>query len=93
MKALTNSQMATLLQEKDSQGDIYNGSVDICKEFTYFDIDIKKERKDTLFTVSYARRGNVTKVFLKLENFGWMPYRELTHADRKKVEKMVREIQ
>lgn len=93
MKALTNSQMALLIQEKDSQSDIYSGSVEPCKELTYFDVDIKKERKDTLFTVSYARRGNVTKVALKLEKFGWIWYRELTHADRKKVEQMIREIQ
>lgn len=93
MKTLTNSQIALLIQEKDNQGDIYSGSIDLCRGFTYYDIDIKKERKDILFTISYARIGNVCKVFLRLESFGWMSYRGLTHSDRKKVEKMIREIQ
>jgi len=88
MKALTNSQMALLIQEK-----VQNNFCEIGKDFTYFDTDIRKERKDILCEVNFVWCGNICKVGLRLYSFGWIGYRELTHADRKKVEKMVREIQ
>lgn len=88
MKALTNSQMALLIQEK-----VQNNSIEIGRDFTYYDTDIKKERKDILCNVNFSWNGNVCKVALKLYSFGWIGYRELIHADRKKVEKLIREIQ
>lgn len=88
MKALTNSQMALLIQEK-----VQNNFIEIGKDFTYYDTDLRKERKDILCEVNFGWCGNVCKVSLKLYSFGWMSYRELTHADRKKVEKLIREIQ
>lgn len=88
MKALTNSQMALLIQEK-----VQNNVIEVGRDFTYYDTDIKKERKDILCKVVFSWCGNVCKVALQLYKIGWVGYRELIHTDRKKIEKLIREIQ
>lgn len=88
MKALTNKQMAALIQEQN-----HGISMKIDKDFTFYDTVLKKERKDILNLVCFFMTGNVCRVALKVGKTGWMNYKKLTLTDRRKVEKLIREIQ
>lgn len=80
--------MAALIQEKN-----HGVFMKIDKDFTFYDTVLKKERKDILNLVYLFMTGNVCRVALKVGKIGWMDYKELTHTDRRKVEKLIREIQ